>query len=297
MRVDTYVANSLKKFSRSSLKGLFSKSKVKVNDKIAKSGYKLRKGDVLTVDAALLNARPPKIDLPIIYEDEDVVVINKPEGVLTHSKGAINDEATVASWLREHVLKHTPSETLDPGLWALDSWQSRAGIVHRLDRATSGVIITAKNTSGLAWLQKQFSEAKAKKQYLAVVDGEVRPPDAVIDAPIARNSAKPQTFKVASSGRPAKTEYHTKQVIEKDKKIYSLLDLIPTTGRTHQIRVHLKYIGHPVAGDPVYGRPGEGLMLHARSLEITLPSRQRKIFTAPIPERFKNFMDGPADAE
>lgn len=296
-RADVSVAKKLPEFTRSSLSGLFDKHLVLINGKSAKASYKLHVGDKLEVETDLLTAQPEKIELPVIYEDDNVIVINKPAGVLTHSKGALNTEATVASWLREYVLKNTPKEALDYGLWTMDSRQSRAGIVHRLDRATSGVIITAKDEKTQKWLQKQFSTRKVKKTYLAIVEGVPEPQQAIIDAPIERNLKKPQTFRVGSTGREAQTEYRVIKVLDLSRTL-ALVELKPLTGRTHQLRVHLKYIGHPIVGDRVYGRAGspvkistnfqagKHLYLHAKSLELTLPGGNRQTFKAPEPDYF-----------
>jgi 23S rRNA pseudouridine1911/1915/1917 synthase len=235
-------------------------------------------GEKLVVDESYLKQEVPDVELPVIYQDDDVMVIDKPEGLLTHSKGTLNLEPTVASFLN-HAIR-------DPQLTG-----NRAGIVHRLDRGTSGVMIGAKTRKAMSQLQKQFAKRKAKKEYLAVVEGQIEPAEAIIDAPIMRNPLKPQTFKVGALGKKAITEYHTLKTIEKDGKKYSLIELRPQTGRTHQIRVHLAYVGHPVVGDHVYGHSDGQLMLHSKSLEITLPGGQRKKFEAPAPERFKQFLD------
>jgi 23S rRNA pseudouridine1911/1915/1917 synthase len=274
-RADVFITKNLDGYTRSSLSALFDKELVLVNGKPAKPSYKLRTGDKLEVDTSLLTAEPEAIDIPIIYEDENVVVLNKPAGVLTHSKGALNTEGTVASFI-------TPKIN-DPNLKG-----NRAGIVHRLDRATSGIIITAKNEKTQKFLQKQFSNRNVKKIYLAVVQGTPEPAEAIIDAPIERNPKKPQTFKVSGAGRSAVTNYKLVKVLNKSSN--SLLELRPTTGRTHQLRVHLNYIGHPIIGDRVYGKESEHMYLHAKSLEITLPGGQRKIFEAPEPKIFKDFV-------
>jgi 23S rRNA pseudouridine1911/1915/1917 synthase len=226
----------------------------------------------------LLNITPEPIKLPVIYEDDDVVVMNKPAGVLTHAKGCINTEATVATFMSGKIT--------DESLTG-----NRAGIVHRLDRATSGVIICARNSQSQIWLQKQFSQRKTKKTYMAVVEGEPKPREAIIDVPIERNPKKPQTFRAGQGGKPAQTKYRVIETITKGSKSYSLLELIPVTGRTHQIRVHLKYIGHVIVGDWVYGHDGSNMLLHAKSLEITLLNRKRRTFTVPIPPVFKEFLD------
>ncbi len=276
VRADVFVAAHYPAFSRSSLDTLFESGAVLINDKTAKAGYKLRLSDVVSVDDSLLRQAAPVIELPILYEDADVMVINKPAGILTHSKGALNLEGTVASFIKPKITDKTLSG-------------NRAGIVHRLDRGTSGVIIAAKNTKALHWLQKQFSQRNVKKSYLAIVEGNLKPPHAVIEAPIARNPKKPQTFTVSPVGRPATTEYEVKRSFIRSGKTYSLVELKPLTGRTHQLRVHLAYISHPIVGDNVYGHNGQPTLLHAESLELTLPSGERKVFKIEPPAYFKEF--------
>lgn len=273
-RTDVFVASKYPDFTRSSLEMLFDKGLVKINQQVAKASHRLKSGDRIVVDEQYLKTEPPKIKLPVIYEDDDVIVINKPEGVLTHAKGALNLEGTVASFIKDKLN--------DKALTG-----NRAGIVHRLDRATSGIIITAKNSSALGYLQKQFSGRRVKKKYLALVEGMPEPAEAIIDAPIMRNPTKPQTFKVGAAGKPAITEYRVLKRADKN----SLLELSPKTGRTHQLRVHLAYIHTPVVGDRVYGREGEHLMLHAASLELTLPGGRRQVFSVPAPAYFKEFSD------
>ena len=275
-RVDVFLTENLPDFSRSSLAGLFDKKLVMVNGHPVKPSYKLREKDKLKADISLLTARPGDIKLPVIYEDEAVIVINKPVGVLTHSKGGLNTEATVASFI-------------GPMLNDENLIGNRAGIVHRLDRATSGVIITAKNAKSLKQLQKQFSTRKVKKIYLAIVEGVPSPREAIIDAPIERNPKRPQTFRVGGSGKPSQTRYKVLKVLNKSTNLYSLLELNPQTGRTHQLRVHLKYIGHPIVGDRVYGHAQDNMYLHAKSLKITLPGGRQMQFEAPEPKIFRNF--------
>lgn len=277
-RTDIYVAEQLPEYTRASLRNLFDGDYVCVNKKTVKPAYILKTGDKLTIDLSVFAAQPQMIDLPIVYEDDDVIVINKPAGILTHSKGAINNEATVASFIK-------------PLLTDKNLVGNRAGIVHRLDRATSGVIIAAKNHKALKWLQKQFSTRKTNKIYLAVVEGVPTPQEAIIDAPIERNPKKPQTFRVGGSGRPSQTRYKVLKTstLGGSSNSYSLLELIPQTGRTHQLRVHLKYVAHPIIGDRVYGHDGEKMYLHAKSLEITLPNGQRKKFDVPEPNIFNKF--------
>jgi 23S rRNA pseudouridine1911/1915/1917 synthase len=270
-RLDQYVVRQHPDMSRSFAVRLIEEGDVQVNgEPQLKAGYKIRESDRIAIKRDPTKAMEfPYIELPVLYEDKDCVVINKPVGLLTHSKGAFNPEATVSTWLRSRM-------TGPKG--------ERAGIVHRLDRATSGVMICARTPEALVWLQKQFSQRKVKKTYVAVVSGQLTQAHAIIDMPIERNPRKPQTFRVGSNGKPAVTEY---QVIKTTGE-HSLLELRPTTGRTHQLRVHLEHLHHPIIGDTLYGgRPAERLFLHAKELEITLPNRQRKTFEVPVPPEFE----------
>lgn len=267
-RLDVFVHEELK-ISRNFAARLGEQGKVLVNDRKQKPSYKVRTGDIVAVDfdpSELVVTE--KLDLPIMYEDDDVVVINKPEGVLSHSKGAFNPEATVATFM-------------EPYLQDLDG--ERGGIVHRLDRATSGVMICAKNEAAMSWLQKQFADRKVQKKYVAIIEGTLDPSEAKIDMAIARNPRNPKTFRVDPNGKPAQTHYK----IAKHDKEHSLVELQPATGRTHQLRVHLGHQGHPIVGDIFYGgEEYERLMLHAHKLEIILPNKTRKEFVAEIPKPF-----------
>lgn len=272
-RLDAYAIELLPNLNRSSIQKLISSGRITVNSTSVKTGFALKGGETITIDfdESELNAIPD-IELPVLYEDDDCIVINKPVGVLTHSKGTFNPEATVATFI-------APKVTGMSG--------DRAGIVHRLDRATSGVIICAKNPEALSWLQKQFSQRKTKKTYTAVITTGLEPREAVIDMPIERDPTHPKQFRVGSNGRPAQTAYTT----QADNGAYTQLELRPVTGRTHQLRVHLKQMKHPIVGDALYGgAPYERLMLHAKSLELTLPSRERKTFSVKLPAEFSDIM-------
>lgn len=272
-RLDVFVAGKMPEISRAFIQKLCDIGKITVNDKQVKAGHKLKVADTISVDYDTAQlAYIPDIDLPVVYEDKDCVVLNKPTGVLTHSKGEFNPEATVATFLRGRIKSMNGA---------------RAGIVHRLDRATSGVIICAKNPEALSWLQKQFSQRKVKKTYVAIVQGTMREDEALIDMPIERNPKAPATFRVGPNGKAAQTHY--KVLLSKNGK--SLLELSPTTGRTHQLRVHLAQLGHPILGDSLYGgMPADRLYLHALKLEITLPSRERKVFETTLPSEFAGTM-------
>ncbi|MCA9342496.1 RluA family pseudouridine synthase [Candidatus Saccharibacteria bacterium] len=270
IRLDNYLLKKHEKMSRSYIKKLIDGKKIHVNGIMSvKSGYKVREGDQVIIDINMDQLVHPKfITLPILYEDNDCIVIDKPEGVLTHSKGEINDEPTVATFI---------ANKLD-GLSG-----NRGGIVHRLDRATSGVIICAKNEKTLKLLQKQFSERKVSKKYIAVAKSGISPKQAVIDIPIGRSTSNPKLFEATSSGKSAQTEY---KVIDEGSD-YCLVELKPRTGRTHQLRIHLKYLGYPILGDEFYGgKPDKRLFLHAVSLEIKLPNGEKKNYKSNLPKEF-----------
>lgn len=269
-RLDLFVVGTDSSLSRSFVQFLCKNKKILINNTPQKSSYKIKPNDKIIILHDITDPEQiPDINLPIIYEDDDCVVINKPIGLLTHSKGKFNPEPTVATFINSR--------------WPWPNDQ-RGGIVHRLDRATSGVMIVAKNPLSLEWLQKQFSERKVHKTYIAIIQGELDPPEAIIDMPIQRNPKKPQTFRVANPGKTAQTHYKT---ITKSSK-YSMIELKPTTGRTHQLRVHLQHIGHPIVGDTFYdGLKANRLFLHAKELDIILPNKKRKSFVVPIPSEFE----------
>lgn len=210
-------------------------------------------------------------ELPTVYIDDNVVVVDKPIGVLTHSKGALNDEFTVAEFLRRYTTYHLETD--------------RPGIVHRLDRDTSGIIIGARNEETAVLLQKQFADRKVKKVYYAVLLGVPKNNKALIDLPIGRNPSLPSTFRVDPQGKPALTAYEVVAVSGN----HTLVKLMPRTGRTHQLRVHMAYLGTPILGDRVYGKVADRLYLHAASLEVTIPPSHRRVFESPLPKEFTQF--------
>ncbi|MDZ7744960.1 MAG: RluA family pseudouridine synthase [Candidatus Saccharibacteria bacterium] len=328
-RFDVVAAEMLPMLSRAFVHRLINQGQFLVNDNTQKPGYKLRTGDSISTDVEIADLDSvADIDLPVIYEDSNVLVIDKPVGVISHSRGRYWNEPSVASFVRQRVFTNSRLSHLDGrqgadeaqtepyikyGEGALESATQpdakssgslsdsagkqdaavqsfegeRAGIVHRLDRATSGVMICAKNQMTLKHLQQQFSNRSVKKRYLAIVDGHMNDNEAVIDMPIERNPIKPQTFRTGANGKPAQTHY---SVIKKLKE-HSVVALTPRTGRTHQLRVHLSYIKHPIVGDVLYsGETAERLYLHAMELVIKLPNSQYATkFVAPKPESFKSF--------
>ncbi len=275
-RLDVVLAGKYPEYSRSLIQKLIREGRVKVG------GYCLKKPSIMVTETSdvnldLTNLNKPKseIEVDVLYEDDDVVVVNKPIGILSHSKGAYNPETSLADWLK-----------LRPGYDFPDD-NDRGGIVHRLDRATSGVIICAKNSSAMVSLQKQFSDRQTKKTYVALIEGRLKQPEAVIDIPIERNPKDPKKFRPGPNGKPAQTHY---KVIDTGEK-YSLLELKPITGRTHQLRVHLNYLGHPIVGDEFYGgKRADRLFLHSKSLEVTLPSGKKQVFVAEVPEEFDSYL-------
>ncbi len=269
MRLDAYVAENWPEQSRSTWQKLIQAGQVSVNGEIQIVTKTDVKEDDLIEVIEPTQADHSKESLPIIYEDDNVLVINKPVGVLSHSKGALNDEFTVAEFVRSKTTYKADT--------------NRPGIVHRLDRATSGVMICVKNDDTASYLSRQFSERTAKKQYIAVTSGVPAQDEAVIDLPIERNPKEPSTHRVGTAGKSAETYY---QIIKQSDK-HALVKLRPKTGRTHQLRVHLAYINAPILGDPVYGtEKAERMYLHAESLEITLPGGNRQVFSAPVPVDF-----------
>lgn len=266
-RTDKLLAEQLPQFPRAALQKLFDKELVWLNDKVTKPGVKVREGDRLKADLSPLDIKIEDIDLPVIFEDDNVLVIDKPSGVISHARGRYFDEPSVASFVRQ--------KTGQKG--------ERSGIVHRLDRATSGIMICAKNQDSLSHLQKQFSQRKVRKTYMAVISGSMPTPEGVIDMPIGRNPKVPATFHVTESGKSALTRFRT----VKSNGKHTLLELTPETGRTHQLRVHLAELKHPIVGDELYkGLPAGRLLLHAASLEIGLPGGDRTVFTAALPKEF-----------
>lgn len=273
-RIDAYLARVAPEYSRSFWQKMAERQIVLVNGAPVKSKYKVTNGDTISAD---LPEAPDFTGqtLPVLYEDADVVVINKPSGMLTHAKGIQSEEFTVAEFVRPKTTDGADT--------------NRPGIVHRLDRGTSGVIIAAKNPEAKRWLQKQFSTRKVKKTYVALVEGRPKESKATINLPIERNPKKPQTFRVGGNGKPAETAYETLQ----EFRSFTLLKLMPHTGRTHQLRVHLNYLHCPIVGDELYGKANKALgrmFLHAQSLEITLPNRERKVFEAPLPPELQSYL-------
>jgi 23S rRNA pseudouridine1911/1915/1917 synthase len=273
IRIDKYLSSITPDLTRSDISKLFDKELVLVNRKPVKQSYKLKLGDKIDFTYEKARFKPQSgVDIPIIYEDKDVIVIDKPNGILSHSKGKDNSEQTVEMFIHDKLV---------------DNDYPRAGIVHRLDRATSGVMICAKTRESYKFLQSQFSLRKVSKVYYAIVEGHFDVRSAIIDLSIMRDQKNQSRFKVDSRGKNALTQY----LVTKENSKHTLLELEPKTGRTHQLRVHMKYLKHPIVGDSFYdGEAADRLYLHAGKLAIKLPNGKTSIFESKMPDSFNQKM-------
>ena len=280
VRLDTYLAETLRLCSRSQLRRRLLKALV--NGSEAKLSRRLRAGDQLEVQLApppALEVAPQPIPLDILFEDENLMVINKPQGLVVHP-GCGNPSGTLVNALLHHckTLKEKfPGQPIRPG------------IVHRLDKDTSGLIVVAKNPAAQEFLASQFRGRRVRKQYLAVVQGTPPQEKGRIETRICRDPGNRKRFTCsATRGRLAVTRYR----LIRSLKGSSLLTLYPKTGRTHQLRVHMRRLGCPILGDPLYGRAApHPLLLHAYRLWIILPGEEEpRVFRAPLPPLFREYL-------
>ncbi|GHN14774.1 RluA family pseudouridine synthase [Lactobacillus delbrueckii] len=278
-RLDKYLAGEMTDLSRSRIKELVQAGEVLVNGKKSKVSYKVQKGDLIQV--TVLPLEPLKLEaenipLDIVYEDEDVIVVNKPQGMVVHPAAGHPSHTLVNA-----LLYHTRDLADSPEGF-------RPGIVHRIDKDTSGLLMVAKNAAARESLEKQLAAKSNKRQYLAIVHGNFAEEEGTIDAPIGRNPKDRKQMAVVEKGKSAVTHF---KVLEQYQG-YSLVECQLETGRTHQIRVHMAYIGHPLAGDPLYGPrktlPGHGQFLHAKTLGFEQPSTGEWLeFSVQPPEIFQ----------
>jgi 23S rRNA pseudouridine1911/1915/1917 synthase len=284
-RLDKALAAHLKELSRAQIQHLIRDGLVTVNDRLVKPSYRIEGGERIRVRVPQPEAdqgpQPERIPLDILYEDDDVVAINKPAGMVVHPAYGHTSGTLVNA-----VLARWPQVTEF-------SEPDRAGIVHRLDKETSGIILVAKTRAALDDMRAQFRNRVVRKRYLALVEGTPDTPDGLIDAPIGRDPQQRKRMAVKREGREAITEYHVLEVYAD----YSLLELYPMTGRTHQIRAHLAFIGHPVVGDTVYGRRKQGIkmkrhFLHSSSVILAHPATGQSLeIDAPLPVGLQNILD------
>ncbi len=277
LRLDVFLAERNPELSRSRIQGLIEESLVTVNDRPAKAGYRVRQGDTVSMvvpEPEPLHIEPEAIPLDIIYEDEHLIVINKPRGMVVHP-GAGNYTGTLVNALLHHC----------PDLSGING-VTRPGIVHRLDKDTSGLLMVAKDDFTHLDLARQLEKRTVSKGYLALVYGEPGRERGTVNAPIGRHPRDRKRMAAnVRNGKPAVTHY---EVLRRYKG-YTLLRVTPETGRTHQIRVHLTHIGLPLVGDLIYGRARpalglEGQFLHAHKLGFVHPrTGEQLLFTAPLP--------------
>lgn len=301
MRADRYLSDIAAIMNRSQLKARG--ARLFCNGREVKLSHKIKQGDHLRLewtDAPSEVMQPEELSLSILYEDKDVFVFNKAQGMVTHP-AAGNWSGTLANgvlWLLQKA-------ALSAGASAAASEDTsaepppRCGIVHRLDKDTSGVIITARTLAAHEYLARQFHDREAKKEYVAILKGLPPAWEGTVETWLARSPHDRKKFAVSPQGRGkhALTLYRVRSIWEIGAKgsvqRYALVLLYPRTGRTHQLRVHMAHLGCPILGDPLYAKkdalfPGATLMLHARRLKIGLPSDgQYRIFAAPLPERFR----------
>lgn len=278
LRLDLFLTERLEGVSRSAVKAAIKDGFVNVSGSVCRRpSRRMRAGELVRWDAPINPILVPSaIPVSVLHEDEEIVVVDKPAGMVVHP-GAGTDGGTLVEGL------------LATRLLPVEDDPSRPGIVHRLDKETSGVIVVAKTASALSSLKAQFASRGVMKLYLALVEGEIEEEEGLIDAPVGRDPVHPRVMAVTPRGRPAKTAFR----VLRRSPAGTLLLLQPRTGRTHQLRVHLRYIGHPIVGDPLYGREGEHMLLHAWRIAFTHPkSGERVRFEAPVPPWFPAFPYG-----
>ncbi|TPR40258.1 RluA family pseudouridine synthase [Apilactobacillus micheneri] len=277
-RLDKSIANHFNDISRSRAKNLIEEQMVKVNDELKKPKYDLKQGDNVVInipEPKTLDLEPENIPLDIVYEDNDVLVVNKPQGMVVHPSPGHSDHTLVNA-----LLFHTPLSNINGTF--------RPGIVHRIDKDTSGLLMIAKNNDAHKSLSEQLKAKSNIREYVALVHGNIKEDKGKIDAPIGRSKKDRKKQAIVDDGKHAVTHF---KVLERLGE-YTLVSCVLETGRTHQIRVHMKYIGHPLVGDPLYGPrktiKGNGQFLHAAKLGFKHPKTgQLMVFDAPLPKIFK----------
>ena len=285
IRLDTYVARKVPEISRTMIQKLIESGDVLVNGDKKKLSYKVLSGDIITInipEAKEVDLKPQEIPVEVVYEDNDIIVVNKPKGMVVHPANG-NPDGTLVNAIMA-MCKDSLS-----GLGG----ELRPGIVHRIDKDTSGLLIVAKNDKAHIEMSNQIKNHEVKKIYIALVRGIVGEDEATIDMPIGRSTKDRKKMAVVKNGKEAVT--HFKVLKRYDR--YTLLEVKIDTGRTHQIRVHMAEIGHPVVGDMVYSNGKndfgvEGQMLHAKSLDFRHPITGKQMhLEAELPEYFKNIIE------
>ena len=284
VRLDAYIAKKEEKLSRTMIQKLIEDGDVLVNGDVKKISYKVQAGDIIEVNISEpkeTGIKAQAIPLEIVYEDNDIIVVNKPKGMVVHPANG-NPDGTLVNAIMAKC----------KGSLSGIGGEIRPGIVHRLDKDTSGLLIVAKNDQAHINMSKQIKDRKVKKIYIALVKGSIAEEEATINMPIGRSTKDRKKMAVRKDGKEAIT--HFKILKRYDK--YTLLEIKIDTGRTHQIRVHMAEIGHPVVGDSVYSNGKnefgvEGQMLHAKSLDFKHPITQKQMhLEAELPEYFKEVL-------
>ncbi len=285
MRIDKYLSNNIEGKSRSFIQGLIDSNSIIVNDKNIKSNYKLKENDIIEVvmpEPIELDVKPENIELNIIYEDKDIIVLNKPQGVVVHPAPG-NYSGTLVNGLLYHCNDLSGINGV-----------IRPGIVHRIDKDTSGILVIAKNDEAHNVLAQQFKEHSIKREYYALVEGKFNNLEGTIDKPLGRNKKDRLKMAIVEDGKRAVTHY---KVLEQYNNNTSLVKCILETGRTHQIRVHMSSIGHPLVGDPLYGSKKQkfklsGQVLHAKTLGFIHPtSKEYMEFDSELPEYYLDLLN------
>lgn len=275
-RLDKVIQAHVQDLSRAAVQRLIKTGEVTVNGQPSRPSYRVQVGDEVVVRVPVEMPEPvvpEDIPLDIIYEDDTLLAVNKPAGMVVHP--ALGHPSGT---LVNAVLAHCPQIADVGGL-------ERAGIVHRLDKDTSGLILIAKDEATRAALQRQFKRRRVVKTYLALVEGQVQPREGVIEAPVGRDKRQRKRMAVVRRGREARTTYRAVEYFAD----HTLLEVRPYTGRTHQVRVHLAWLGYPIVGDRVYGHRRQRLLrdrhfLHAAQLRFTHPNVDEEVdFKAPLP--------------
>jgi 23S rRNA pseudouridine1911/1915/1917 synthase len=287
IRLDLYLTQQEIYPSRSQIRNLISQGKIRVNNRPGKPSYILKDGDVINltpIEQKELEIEAEAIPLDIIYEDEDFVVVNKPSGMIVHPAGKIRSSTLV------NALLYHCRDSLS-GIGGV----IRPGIVHRLDKDTSGLMVVAKNDLAHLDLSKQIKEHQVTKKYIALVHGNLKDDSGIIDAPIGRSLKNRKKMAVTEEGRSR--EAVTQFKVLKRFSDYTLIEATLRTGRTHQIRVHLAFIGYPIVGDQLYGYKKQGLnidrqALHSHILGFVHPSSKKYMeFSAPLPQDMQELID------
>ena len=286
-RIDAYLASRNEELSRVAIQRLIDDEKILVNKKKTKASYKVQDGDLITLEEEQpkeVSLKAQEIPIEIIYEDKDIIVVNKPKGMVVHPANG-NPDGTLVNAIMA-ICKDSLS-----GIGG----ELRPGIVHRLDKDTSGVLIVAKNDKAHINMSEQIKEHKVEKTYIALVRGIVKENEASIDMPIGRSDKDRKKMAVKKNGKNSITHF---KVLERfPKHNCTLLEIKIETGRTHQIRVHLSHIGYPVIGDEVYSSGNnewnvKGQCLHAKSLKFRHPITNKEMFLeAKIPDYLKNIIE------